>query len=268
MFVPPVFLYRGGPTLISAITTASLTANLQICLDAGDPLSWTGTGKWQDRSGNGYDFNLGDGSTGTTFPTFNGSVGSTTGNWSFDGGDYFTYDTTNEAWMETLHKNNAVFSMVCFFYQGASTSESYVFATNTTSGTIGLQYITSNGSQVLYVTNGSGTVLQVQTDGAVSANGWHMIGVSLTEATGAGGGFFYLDGAYAQVAAANTFTSTYASPSSSSASLTAALAALGGGTAAANAADIKLSSQAAWTSALSKANMDTLWTAMRGRFGI
>lgn len=86
-------------------------AVLQFCLDAADRASWPGSGtKWLDVSGNGTDFFLGsDGSTAANMPTFFGTVGGLSGNdyWSFDGGDFFRYDTTNEAWMASLNQAGA-----------------------------------------------------------------------------------------------------------------------------------------------------------------
>lgn len=102
-------------SLIDIIKGFDLTSGLQLCLDAGDIDSYPGSGiKWLDTSGNGYDFNLGDGSTATTYPTFNGSAGALSKNefFSFDGGDYFSYDSANETWMDQLHNDGAVVSFI------------------------------------------------------------------------------------------------------------------------------------------------------------
>lgn len=263
----------GGVTLMSALTTASLTTNLKLCLDAGDVSSYdpsVQTDKWLDRSGAGYDFYRGSGTgSDAADPTFTGSAGVLGSYWALDGGDYFTYDTTNEAWMQTLHKNSAVFSLVAFYYQDGA-SDSIGFFANSGGGipTTGIRINIDLATLLLTVSNASSDALFVVTDSALSANGWHMIGISLTEATGSGGGFFYTDGAYNQVSASDTFNSTYASPSASNATTTTQICAYGGGSEPASAGQ-RLGCMAVWQgTALTKANMDTIWAAMRGRFGI
>ena len=249
-------------SLYTAITAESLTANLQLCLDAADRDSYPGGQSFLDRSGNGYDFFLGaDGSATSTDPTWLGTW------FESDGGDHFTYDSTNETWMENLHKNNAAFTALFFIYY---TSDFYPLSD--TGGLddatdIGVEFrVNSTGDLILFVAKGtSGYVLSLQTDGAVVVGGWNMVAVSLNEATGAGGGFFYRNGAYAQVAGADTFTSTYASPSASNATRTMVLGkSYGAGITIPAAA--RLSACAFWSSALTKANLDGIFTRMRGRF--
>lgn len=245
--------------MIQAITTAGLTSNLQLCLDAGDPLSYTSGQSWLDRSGNGYDFFLGaDGSGTATDPTFV-SAGRLS-YWTFDGGDYFTYDTTNETWMQNLHKNNAVFSYLCMFYKPGAVS-AYAFGdTGAGSVTGALVNVSSSGLEV--VNAGVGVIGKSGTSAGV---GWHFSAGSITEATGAGGGFFYRDGSYDQSGGSDTFDSTYTLPSSGSASHTFQIAASGNGSSPFG-VDTRMSCIAIWSSALSKGNMDALWTSMRGRF--
>jgi len=99
----------------------SLDTNLKLCLDAGEGDSYTSGQSWLDLAGSGYDFFLGqDGSSDSTDPTFNGVANTMTSSeyWSFDGGDYFTYDTTNETWMENLHKAGALLILVLCGIQG------------------------------------------------------------------------------------------------------------------------------------------------------
>ena len=83
-------------TLQQAITNASLTTNLNLCLDAGDIVSYPGTGtKWLDTSGNGYDFLLGSDGT-TNAPKFVGLPGEINSYWQTSAAQYFTYDSVNE----------------------------------------------------------------------------------------------------------------------------------------------------------------------------
>lgn len=255
-----------GTTLMSALTTASLTTNLKLCLDAGDASSYdpaVQTDKWLDVAGSGYDFYRGIG-TGSEVqdPTFTGVASSLQSYWAFDGADYFTYDTTNEAWMETLHKNAAVFSVVMFFY---SPGTSFSFSTDTGTGT-GI-YVTSSSNIAVDVSNAGSSSFSKTSDAAVGASNWHMIGVSISENAGAAGGFFYKDGAYAQSGSSDTWNPNYTSPSAGSSSQPMRLGF--GALADKNDSGTRLSSLAVWQgTALTKANMDTIWAAMRGRFGI
>lgn len=264
----------GGTTLMSALTTAALTTNLKLCLDAGDSASYdpgVQTDKWLDRSGGGYDFYRGSGTgSDAADPTFNGSGGVTNSYWSFDGGDYFTYDTTNEAWMQTLHKNNAIFSLVAFYYQdGASDYISFLGNFGYAPAVTGIHaYVDGSRAIRLEVGNAGATVIGVVTDAYLTTGAWHMVGISVNEATGAGGGFFYADGAYSQVAASDTFNSTYTAPAAGNASYTTQICS-DGNNAASAAVGQRLNSMAIWQgTALTKANMDTIFSAMRGRFSI
>lgn len=257
----------GGVTLMSALTTASLTTNLKLCLDAGDVSSYdpsVQTDKWLDRSGAGYDFYRGSGTGGDTAdPTFTGSAGVLGSYWAFDGGDYFTYDATNEVWMNAIHKNSAIFSIVFFYFPTTGTCALLGDSSNGT----GFEFI-NNGYMNFQVDNAGAPALLITGDSPVSDNAYHMAGISLTEATGAGGGFMYLDGSYNQIGASDTFDSTYSSPSAASASYTLQIAAGGNASLPAKASS-RLACVAVWQgTALTKANMDTIWAAMRGRFGI
>jgi len=83
------------------------------------PFITAGKQKWLDLTAGEYDFFRGADSTATTDdPTFNGTPGNKSVNeyWSFDGGDFFAYDSANEAWMETLHKDNSKFCVLAIFY--------------------------------------------------------------------------------------------------------------------------------------------------------
>lgn len=262
----------GGGTLQNVLSSLGLTTNLKLSLDAGDAASYTSGQKWLDRSGNGHDFFRGADVTETTDdPTFNGTVGSPGSStyFSLDGGDFFRYDTTNEAWMENLHKDNAIFTIVCFYYQPGGGGEIEILGTHGGSAAdigIGLE---SQATVNLSIGDGSGAfALDVTGDTAVADDAWHMVGVSLNEATGAGGGFLYLDGAYNQVSASDTFNSAYATPSSSNADFTMELGTEGNG-ATPSSSGSRLACIAIWEgTALSKANMDAIWVAMRGRFGL
>lgn len=141
-FSPQVPMVVQRP-FFSAINTLSLSSGLTLCLDAGDASSYTSGQKWLDLAGSGYDFYRGvDNSSSTDDPTFNGSAGGLTSSeyWSFDGGDFFTYDTTNESWMNGLHKSTAKWSMACWVQLPVDAAVNYgLFGTGGTDG-IGVRY--------------------------------------------------------------------------------------------------------------------------------
>ena len=249
-----------GSPLMTVLTSLSLTTNLELCLDAADSASYTSGQKWLDRSGLGYDFFLGaDGTATSTDPTFVGGVGAPSSYWSFDGGDYFTYDSANETWMQNLHKNNAIFTIISFYYTDIS-----MLMTVNSPATSGVALRANR----LTIVGGGLDVLAKTADTSPNLTAWNMSGISLNEATGAGGGFFYLNGAYNQVSGANTFTSTYTAPSTGPADGTAHINSYSDGSVPISAGS-RLACIAIWEgTALTKANMDSIWTAMRGRFGI
>lgn len=257
----------GQQTLFQAITAAGLTSNLQLCLDAGDAASYTSGTKWLDRSGNGYDFFLGTDGT-TDAPTLNGGAGNRGAYWS-GVTKYFTYDTTNEVWMQNLHKDNAAFTCIYIMYAAGTNPAAFGTSDGTVATNIGVSfYVASTSPPKIYVANGTGgAALEVNGDTTPAANAYHMVGVSLNEATGAGGGFLYTDGAYNQVSASDTFNSAYSSPSASSATYKMNVAALGNGGTPLSANE-RLGAIAIWSSALTKANLDSIFALQRARYGI
>jgi len=253
-----------GKTLMQVLTDATLTTNLKLCLDAGDAASYdpsVQTDKWLDRSGGGYDFFRGAGTgVDAADPTFTGSASSLQSYWQYDANGYFTYDTTNEAWMQTLHKNAAIFTIVIFYY---SPSGAGVYThLNDAAGATGISFKHDEGHTTLTIYN-AGAAQNFTGDSTIPDNAYHMTAVSITENGGAAGGLLYLDGGYDPISAANTWNPNYTSPSVASASATLKLGAVNPG------APWRLAALAVWQgTALTKANMDTIWAAMRGRFGI
>lgn len=250
-----------------------LTANLKLCLDAGDYLSYTSGQSWLDRSGNGYDFFLGASDhpgTGTAAPVFTGPAGSPSAYWLFNS-SYFTYDSANETWMENLHKDNAIFSAVFFFYRKGTTNKLFgMNGTGIPANGIGSELGLLDGIVRFKVGDGSGSfALDVTSDsGDVDITAWNMIGISIDEATGSGGGFIYVNGAYSQVGSADTFDASYTSPSASNATDTMQIGARGNGINPASDGS-RMGAVAIFEgAALTKAQFDLIWAAMRGRFGI
>jgi hypothetical protein len=249
------------------IQRLGLTSGLQFVLDAGDANSYNAsvqTAKWLDLTANGYDFYRGTSTTGDAAePTFNGTAGGLSSNeyWSVDGGDYFTYDTTNETWMQSLHKDNAAWTFL-MFYRPASIALCAVMGDAGTSQGPGIDMLLgSNGSMSIQQKNGTTTQNIASSTLTLTAGAWHMIAVSLNEPAGAGGSFFFLDGTV------ETFNGTYTSPTTSNAAFTFQLLAAGNAGAPPPSGG-RVAVICMWNAALSQANVQALWNALRARFGI
>jgi hypothetical protein len=248
-----------------------LTSGLKLCLDAGDANSYSGSGQsWLDTSGNGYDFFRGATSASAADdPTFNGTAGRRSSGeyWSFDGGDFFRYDSANETWMNNLHKDNAIFSAAAWVYvvNVAAGNDGSVFGTCDHAVTNGVKFILDeNELPYIAVWSTTGSVLISGTGTSLGLNAWHFMSVSLDEAVGANGGRFVIDGT------TTTFTSTYTSPGTGAAGYTMEIGA-GGNAAAAGMmpSGTRMGMLAIWEGAvLTQTQLLALYQATRGRFGV
>ena len=256
-----------GYDLLSVLTKLGQRDNLKLCLDAGDAASYTSGQSWLDRSGNGYDFFLGaDGSATATDPTFNGTAGLLTSGeyFSFDGGDKFTYDTTNETWMQNIHKDGAKFTLAAWV-NIPSTGVACAIAATANSGTgIGfeLRGTTSRAVQLI-IGNGAGAALSIAgSNGDIGDAVWSFVAASVDEAVGSNGAFTYANGV------ATLATSTYASPSASNADGTFTIGSEpDGGVPVPNLSRIGMF--AAWEGrALSAGELNAIYMATRDRFGV
>lgn len=268
------FLQSSTDGFYGDIVAAGLTSGLKVCLDAGASLSYSGSGQdWLDMSGNGHDFYRGiSGSSEASDPTFNGTAGAETGNeyWSFDGGDYFVCQDGVQSWMSNMHKDGAVFSVVCaFYYSGGQTAFAFLGTdtpfTNPGAGVaVGyFLYGKSSFDWIIRITDDSGNVLTNAFPGGAGAAapsiGWNIIGISINEATGATS--LYKNG----TGYTNTGV-TYATPSSSAASRTMSIAS--GSTTTCGNGD-RMAVMAIWEGvALSNTDFGTLYNAIKGRYGL
>jgi hypothetical protein len=249
--------------LIDNIRLAGQTANLVLCLDARDKASYPGSGnKWLDLSGNGYDFFKGTDGT-TAAPTFNGTAGNMDCYWSFNGSQYFTYDSANEAWMDAMHKNNALFSWVLLMRHG--TGEQAHFGTNGTSTTGGTGFNLTNGATEVLACrarNAGAAALATETVSSMVESANNFLAVSINEAAGGGGGVLRTNNNLA------IFDATYSSPAAGAASETLQIGALGGGVLPYTSAS-RLIACAAWSGrALTSAEVLTLRQLCRNGLGI
>ena len=185
---------RKRETMIDVLNRLDYTTNLKLCLDASDHNSWNGSGKWLDISGNGCDFFAGNtAASETQDPTFGGSeMGSREGNsyFTFDN-DYFQYDTSNETWMENIHKNNAQYTFTCWIYPVTlAGSQNIMGTTKGWNPQVGFQwrtyYASGDGelSFIVYYNHASGYYVY-EGGGAtgghhfLTANTWQFIAISV-----------------------------------------------------------------------------------------
>lgn len=206
-----------------------------LCLDAGDALSYTSGQTFDDRGAGGYDFmfgsETGSPSTGDE-PTFTGSAGDLAAYMAMGGNDFFRYQTTNEAWMNALHQDSALFTIIVGHYLKASTGQQGLVGTirdGSNAPGVRLQF-TSNEKLLFVVKRGGGDALLATADDASTTDAWHVSAVSIDEATGSGAGLLWQDGAALDVSAASSFDATYTSPSASDATDTMEVGAAGNGT--------------------------------------
>lgn len=265
----------GQATLYDAIVRAGLTTNLQICLDAGDRLSYdpaqADPQKFLDRSGNGFDFHLGlTGSAEASDPTFNGKAGDLSNKTYFsgDGGDAFDYDAANETWMNNLHLDNATFSAITGVYPVASVNNVLYGTINTNPGVDTL--IDSTGKLAFRQFNGTGPQFTKTADNAMTAGAWHIVGLTLNEAGGANASFFYRDGFYDTAGEANTWDGAYTAPGGTNNHFAIMAQGSDDTTSFSSVAPNGMRMQffALWTAALTKANFNALFAALRSRPGI
>lgn len=258
-------------SLIAILQGLNLTTNLKLVLDAGDkdsaPSSAT---SWLDRSGNGYDFFRGTTSgADATDPTFNGTVGNLSGSeyWSFDGGDYFRYDTTNETWMQNIHKDNAKFTMIGWVTTVAGAAHGICGTRGAVAGNTGYVIFkqASGGNNLIFTVSNAGTsVLTLTMTAALldTAGPWYFVAVSVDEAVGANGAITQINSTQ------ELFTSTYVSPASGNASFTHEIAARGNGDTPWGNTE-RMGMIAMWEGvALTAANLNAIFNATRGRYGI
>ncbi len=264
---PPV--YEGN--LFTALQHLSLTTNLKVCLDAGVAASYTSGQKWLDLAGSGYDFFLGaDGAATGTDPTFNGVVGAQTKSeyWSFDGGDYFTYDTTNEAWMQTLHKDNAIFSFVCWIYLGSVGPDIGIWGTaGTGAAATGVTVKMATNTISVNVYNAGAVVKTATSTPEAKAGGWYFLGAGLNET---GNTAAFVTKLPASPLSGNesveTTTFTYSSPAAGSATYTMGLAS-GGNAAALPPNNSRMASLAIWQgTALTTTQLLNIYNATVAKF--
>lgn len=272
MFIinPPILWQRAS--FIDILAGLNLTSNLKICLDAADSSSYSSGQSWLDRSGNGYDFFRG-GTSGAeaSDPTFNGVAGSLSSSeyFSFDGGDNFTYDTTNETWMNNLHKDNANWTFLTVWYKVVTPATNLRwFGTHGgdstkigVSGALGLASGTVPGALYGTMFNGTGDATQFWGSSiGIPESQWTFMALGINEATSSA--FTYINGTY------DARTQNWSSPSASNATYTLQIGA-GGNNGGRVATGDRVALFAAWEgTSLTQGNLDDIFSLIRLRYGI
>lgn len=259
--------YR-GKRLKDILTTMGLTSGLELCLDAGDSASFAGGASWLDTSGNGFDFFRGAASaSGADDPMFEGVYGRKSRGDFFecDGADQFAYDAANEAWMNNLHKDGAMFTIALWYYRPAGSGDVGLFGTTGAAG-IGTRLYQSGASEIILTgnyNNADAHNIDVSSGlGAIVASSWNFVSLSLTEATGAGGLLFNINGSTASL------PSTYTTPTASDAAQPFAIGS-NGNLASPVRNGTRFAQFMAWEGvALTASQLAALFAATRGRFGV
>jgi hypothetical protein len=258
----------GDGSFYSDLVTLGLTSNLQLVLDAGARASYPSAGKWLDLAGSGYDFFRGaDGDTDGDEPTHNGTPGglSSSEYFSFDGGDFFTYDSANETWMNNMSKDSGQFSIIIWVYHNAfSGNESYVNTLG--SGSPGVNFGKDASSGIQCQLQGSSQ----QLDDLPKTSAWNMIGWTARDGE-TDGTFGWLGNAdqsgYNQQSASDTFTLNWTG--SSDANETLRIGASNGSAVNPLAASARVAGVMIWAGGfITKANMDSIWARQKTRFGL
>lgn len=163
----------------------------------------------------------GDGSTSTTYPAITCNTA------DFDGGDWLTKAAANTTFYNSLHKDNAAFTIWAYMKFASSDPTARAIAATANSGGgghIGIRFgKTSANKLAFYQYNGSSEVTIAIGDSTLTLGNYQFFALSYDETSG---GFFRVDKAYSQVSASDTFATAYTSPSTSNATYKFTLAAL------------------------------------------
>jgi hypothetical protein len=180
---------------------------------------------------------------------------------AFDGGDFFTYDSANETWMQNIHKDNAKFTLLTWWMPGDFSATQGLFGTRGNGNPAGFIVNVLTGATVQFVVSqGSGNALSVTSTAAFSAGAWSFLAISVDE--GAAFGLRQINGTQ------ETFASAYTSPSAGSAAQTFQIGARGN--AAGPLSDgSRMALACAWEGvALTAAEVADFHDATRERFGV
>lgn len=278
LYLPTAVHAFGGPRMrkgsnqnaMNILRNLGLTANLQLCLDAGDATSFTSGQTWSDLSGGGHHFYLGaDNTIAANDPTFTGHPGNRSHNdyWSFDGGDFFRHIGANPSWANDIHKDNAIFTIALWVYVAGTGSTGFI-GTSGTDGEPGFYLGRSASDQyLLQVLKDTPGAARTALMAALPADRWVFLSCALDESVGASGGFLGMDMTF------STFTSTYTTPSALDAAeylgVGCRVALNAGGSLGRLTNGSRMAMCLVWTGTkLTQTQITSIYTSTRRRFGV
>jgi hypothetical protein len=267
----------GTPNLIDAISSLSLTSSLQLCLDAGDASSYTSGQTWSDVSGNSNHFYRGSGSgSESNDPTFNGVAGrqSSSEYFSSDGNDAF-WNTAKHSFPANWHKDGATYTVAGWIYIASGSTEPLFIVCNfygnnqvgtnalvdPGTGKVGVQ-MSRGGAQPIQVFSSSAS-------GYVPTGQWVFVAASFAEGTGTS--FVCLNSTQHLMS-----SDSYVSPSSSAPNFGMAIWSTPNSTGTGVDTDTnylpdngsRIAELSVWNRALSQSEVDSLYNARKGKFGL
>ena len=162
--------HYGVPGAAASAYLDGVLASTVFDLDATIAASYPGSGTtWANlavtpadgQSPSAYDFLLGDGVTGTTYPVFTGSAGNPAALWRLEGSDYFRIKSgANTSFLDNLHKTTGgqdFWMALAFKRDDATWAMGNLFSTLSITGTFtGIELLlTSTETLALYQRNNS-----------------------------------------------------------------------------------------------------------------
>lgn len=175
-------------SLMHALRRIGLNSSaVHFCLDAGDAVSIGTANLWSDISGNGRNFYLGSsGAADAAQPSVNGSAGRLTNDeyLGFDGADYILFAASNTAFMETLHKAGAVFTVLAWVRLATGGTQTIFNTKGASTSTIGVQlFASTSGNWSFNLGNGSANSA-VLSHSSVPDGSWAFLAISFVEGVG------------------------------------------------------------------------------------
>jgi hypothetical protein len=257
-------------SMYDTVKRLGLAANCKLILDAGDNVSYPGSGQvWSDISGQGNNFNLGVTNVANTDdPTFSGSPGIRGSNYfSSDGGDFCRLAGAVPSWMQNLHKDGALTTMVFWAFMPATGSMFLIGDCQGLFAQIGMTFVLSSGAgdrlRWIVCKTGGTAGLDTGSSGPVFTRSvWAMYSITISENGGASASYFGINGTY------TIFNGSVTGPSASNASYVMEI--MGGGNGGVPAASgSRMGSCAVWEGqALAQSDITNIFNYTRGRYGI
>lgn len=229
-----------------------------------------------------YDYFLGsDGSVGTNDPTIT-AAGTDGAYWLFDGGDFFTHSLPVASvpdFLRQMHHTGKQFTLVAWFqYAGAAGVIAPIFDSGSSDqggsdmsrGVLFGELSDGHGGPIgtlkfrVKQDNAAGTAFNVASDATMPTGQVSMIGISYNANNTS---FLYLNGNYAKVGGADTFTATLTSPGTLNTANQPRFCTRGDGTTGAP-NGTRLHIFHAYNRNLTKAELDAIWNSTKGRFGL